>query len=101
MRTRLELQSFLEELLGSRNVYFQPPTSFKMEYPAIVYARKNIINTFADNNVYGQSRCYEITVIDHNPDSAIVDKISKLPTCKFDRHFKSDNMNHDTFTLYF
>ena len=54
MRTRLELQSFLEEILGSRNVYFQPPTSFKMEYPAIVYARKNIINTFADNNVYGQ-----------------------------------------------
>lgn len=101
MGTRIQLQTVLESLLGSRHVYYQPPTSIKMEYPAIVYTRKNIKNDYADNNVYGQSRCYEITVIDSNPDSTIVDNVSKLPTCKFDRHFKSDNLNHDTFTLYF
>ena len=64
MATRLELQSMLETLLGSRNVYYQPPSSIKMEYPAIVYSRKNIKNNFANDNVYSQSRFYEIIVID-------------------------------------
>ena len=39
MKTRYELHEFLCEILGSRNVYFQPPESVKMKYPAIVYER--------------------------------------------------------------
>ena len=101
MTTRVDLQNVLEELLGSRNVYYQPPESLKMNYPAIVYARKTIDNSYANNSVYKQNYAYEITVIDKNPDSEIVNKISKLPTCRFDRHFKSDNLNHDVFTLYY
>ena len=101
MATRVDLQNVLEELLGSRNVYYQPPESLKMNYPAIVYARKTIDNSYANNSVYKQNYAYEITVIDKNPDSEIVNKISKLPTCRFDRHFKSDNINHDVFTLYY
>ena len=101
MATRVDLQNVLEELLGSRNVYYQPPESLKMNYPAIVYARKTIDNSYANNSVYKQKYAYEITVIDKNPDSEIVNKVSKLPTCRFDRHFKSDNLNHDVFTLYY
>ena len=101
MATRIDLQNVLEELLGSRNVYYQPPESLKMNYPAIVYARKTIDNSYANNSVYKQNYAYEITVIDKNPDSEIVNKVSKLPTCRFDRHFKSDNINHDVFTLYY
>lgn len=101
MATRIDLQNVLEELLGSRNVYYQPPESLKMNYPAIVYARKTIDNSYANNSVYKQNYAYEITVIDKNPDSEIVNKVSKLPTCRFDRHFKSDNLNHDVFTLYY
>lgn len=101
MATRVDLQNVLEELLGSRNVYYQPPESLKMNYPAIVYARKTIDNSYANNSVYKQNYAYKITVIDKNPDSEIVNKISKLPTCRFDRHFKSDNLNHDVFTLYY
>ena len=101
MATRVDLQNVLEELLGSRNVYYQPPESLKMNYPAIVYARKTIDNSYANNSVYKQNYAYEITVIDKNPDSEIVNRISKLPTCRFDRHFKSDNLNHDVFTLYY
>ena len=101
MATRVDLQNLLEELLGSRNVYYQPPESLKMNYPAIVYARKTIDNSYANNSVYKQNYAYEITVIDKNPDSEIVNKVSKLPTCRFDRHFKSDNLNHDVFTLYY
>ena len=101
MATRIDLQNVLEELLGSRNIYYQPPESLKMSYPAIVYARKTIDNSYANNSVYKQNYAYEITVIDKNPDSEIVNKVSKLPTCRFDRHFKSDNLNHDVFTLYY
>ena len=101
MATRIDLQNVLEELLGIRNVYYQPPESLKMSYPAIVYSRKTIDNSYANNSVYKQNYAYEITVIDKNPDSEIVNKVSKLPTCRFDRHFKSDNLNHDVFTLYY
>lgn len=98
---RLELHEILCKVLGSRNVYFQPPESIKMKYPAIVYSRFNIKNTFADNNVYKQSNAYKVTVIDKNPDSNIVEKISVLPTCRFDRHFETDNLNHDIFYIYY
>lgn len=101
MASRLELHELLCETLGSRNVYFQPPSSVKMVYPAIVYSRNNIGNRFANDLVYNQSLSYTVTVIDEDPDSEIVEKVSKLPMCRFDRHFTSDNLNHDTFTIYY
>lgn len=101
MASRPNLQTELEELLGSKNVYYQPPASVHMNYPAIVYSRKDIENTFADNLVYNQSHSYEVIVIDQDPDSVFVEKISKLPTCRFDRHYTTNNLNHDVFTLYY
>lgn len=101
MGTRVELQSLLEEVLGSRNVYFQPPSDIHMKYPAIVYARSRIANDHANDDVYRQSLSYELTVIDANPDSEIVTKVSKLSMCRHDRHFTSDNLNHDVFTIYY
>lgn len=101
MSNRLKLHELLCEVLGSRQVYFQPPESVKMKYPAIVYSRNNIGNEHANDSVYMQSPSYTITVIDKNPDSEIVDKISRLPMCRFDRHFTADNLNHDTFTIYY
>lgn len=101
MGNRLELQSVLEEILGSRNVYFQPPSTIRMEYPAIVYSRKSIDNLHADDSVYKQDRSYELIVIDKNPDSDIVSRVSEMLLCRFDRHYKADNLNHDVFTLYY
>lgn len=98
--SRENLQTILEKILGSDNVYFQPTESLKLNYPAIVYSRNRIENTFADDAVYKQAYSYQITVIDKNPDSDIVRKVSQLPMCRHDRHFKSDNLNHDSFTLY-
>ena len=72
-----------------------------MQYPAIVYSRKDIQNTFSDNKVYAQTVAYEVIVVDKNPDSIYVKRISMLPMCSYDRHYVSDNLNHDVFTLYF
>lgn len=101
MASRLDLQALLENLLGSTEVYFQPPASVFMSYPAIVYSRYDIVNTHADNRVYAQHTAYQVTVIDENPDSEIVKKVAMLPMCSFDRHYTADNLNHDVFTLYF
>lgn len=101
MGTRLELQSLLEQLLGGDNVYFQPPPSVRMSYPAIRYERSDIRSNRADNQHYTQTRGYTVTVIDPDPDSEIVEKVSRLPMCEFDRHYAADNLNHDVFRLYF
>lgn len=101
METRLELQTLFENILGSRNVYYQPPESVKMQYPAIVYFRNSIENTHADDSVYSQNISYEIIVIYKDPDSDIPINISKLPMCRFNRRYTSDNLYHDVFTLYY
>lgn len=101
MRSRLDLHEMLCSILGSRNVYYSPPSSVRMSYPAIVYERSKIDNDFADDGVYIQSQKYTVTVIDANPDSKIVEKMSAVTACSHDRHYKSDNLNHDTFTLYY
>lgn len=101
MASRLKLQTELEELLNSRNVYYQPPESIKMSYPSIVYSLKDIRLEHADNKSYYKSRCYEITVISAKPDPEYIDKILEFKQCRFDRHFKSDNLNHYVFTLYY
>lgn len=99
MGSRLDLQNLLEFILGSRNVYYQPPESVKIKYPAIIYRRNDIDNNFADDIVYMQNHTYQIIVIDADPDSEIVDRVSKLPMCRYDRHYTSDNLNHDIFIL--
>lgn len=100
MASELKLPEIFYEILGNKNVYFQPPATVNMNYPAIVYSRKKIDNRHANNRVYMQSLCYEVTVIDYEPDSEIVMAVSRLPMCTHDRHFESDNLNHDVFTLY-
>lgn len=101
MSRRLDLQTLLEKLIDNKNVYFQPPPSISMNYPAIKYTRHKIDNRFADDLVYSQEQSYQLTVIDRDPDSDIVDKVSMLPRCQFDRHYNMDNLNHDVFILYF
>lgn len=100
-RSREDLHEILCGVLGSRNVYFQPPESIKMRYPCIVYERSGINTKFAGNKKYKQKKRYQVTVIDGDPDSLIPDKIEMLPMCSFDRHFTKDNLNHDVYDLYF
>lgn len=100
MATRLDLHTLLESIIGSSNVYFQPPESVKMKYPAIVYGLDDIENSFADDGVYLSRKKYWINVIDKNPDSLFIDMVAKLPTCRFDRHYTSENLNNWRFSLY-
>lgn len=72
-----------------------------MNYPAIVYALEDINNKHADDGVYLSPRRYQVTLIDKNPDSEYIGKLAALPMCRFVRHFKSDNLNHYIYSIFF
>lgn len=102
---RLTLQETLEEILikmGEKpNVYFQPPESIKMHYPAIRYNLNDMHDKKADDNTYYRKKNYTITIIDRDPDSSIPEEVLKLPYCSFGNFYIGDNLNHWVLTLYF
>lgn len=107
MGRRLELDAIFRDIIGitdpadgDSHVYFQPPESVKMKYPAIRYKLKGYEKVSANNNAYRTMPVYEATLIDTNPDSIYVEEILQLPYCKFDRSYASNNLNHFVFTLY-
>ena len=100
MNKRIDLHNLLLELAGP-NVYYQIPSNMKMKYPAVKYERGKIDNNHADNIVYSQNTSYTITVISKNPDEPIVEKISKIPTCEYDRDYIIDNLYHTVFKIYY
>lgn len=101
MERRVELHNLLKTLLGSDNVYYQPPESELMKYPAIRYSRKKPDRKFANNAAYISKDCYELIVIDYEPDNPVIDKLLALPYCSYDRPYPSNNLNHDVLTLYY
>lgn len=94
---RLELQNKLLEICP--NVYFQPPASLQMSYPAIRFKVADRKNKFGNDVVYGQSHYFEVTVIDFDPVSEVFDKVSMLPTAKFNNAYSADGLNHQVFTI--
>lgn len=98
---REELQDILETILGSSNVYFQPPETVKMTYPCIVYSRSSGDTQFAGDKPYSFRILYQVIVIDKDPDSVYILRLASLPECVFDRHYTVNNLNHDVFNLYY
>ncbi len=97
---RVDLQDLLEEI--TENVYFQPPTNIRMQYPCIVYLRDGLPSSdHADNELYRHARRYQVTVIDRNPDTELAAMVEALRYATFDRSFAADNLNHYVFTLFF
>jgi len=102
MDRRLELHEELCDILGSRNVYFQPPESVKLKYPCILYNLSTVDTWRADNKLYLRKNRYLITVVDKNPDSKIhEDILYHFPLCSFDRSYTVDNLNHRVLVLYY
>lgn len=101
MASQETLQVILEELLGSDNVYYQPPDGLMMKYPAIRYSKSNIQGDFANNARYSKRTRYELILIDRDPDNPAIDELLKLPYCTHDRWYAADGLNHDAFTLYY
>lgn len=102
MSSRLELQAVFEEILGSRNVYFQPPPTVKMQYDAIRYELSGKDLKRANDRIYHSTNQYNGVVITRDPDTTIPDDIlSHFQMCSFGRPYTADNLNHYPFTLYY
>lgn len=97
MATRLELHSRLLEICD--HVYYQPPETFKMTYPCIVYdlAKDDLIH--ADDFAYVRRKQYSVTIIDRNPDSLLPDRFSDEFNAGMERHFTADNLHHFSYTI--
>ena len=100
MASRLDLQSKLEELLDSNEVYYKPPKNIMMRYPAIRYNLKDIVLNHADDSSYTKRNRYEVIVIDKKPDNPVISKLLDLPYCSYDRQYIADNLYHDVLILY-
>lgn len=102
MADRLNLHEELCAILGSRNVYFQPPESVKMYYDAIRYKLGGKDLKRANNKIYRSTNQYEGVVITRDPDTTVPDQIlSNFEMCSFGRPYVADNLNHYPFTLYY
>ena len=99
---RLELHEKLCEMLGSRNVYFQPPETVKLEYPCIIYSRGMDESVYADNMNYLVYSCWEIQIIAKDPTFELFDTFtSKWQYVRKKASFAADNLNHANYTLFY
>lgn len=99
---RLILQHKLVALLGSSNVYFQPPKSTMLKFPCIVYQRVGTHTLRADNRIYKKTPNYLVTYITKNPDDPLIDSIlDEFEYISASKPFISDNLYHNPYNLYF
>lgn len=96
-----ELQFLLEQLLGTKNVYFQPPEEKQLVYPCIIYQLDGVKTIYADSIPYKNSKRYLVTYISKTPDMYVPDQIALLPTASFNRYFVQKNLNHWSYRIYF
>jgi len=101
MATTRKLQDELKTLLGSNNVYFQPPKNLQIKYPCIIFSRGAASQEFADNKTYRLTKRYVVTHIGYDADPDIIEKMAEhFSMCSYTEHYVKDNLQHDIFSLY-
>ena len=101
MDRRLQLQKRLEEILGSRNVYFQPPNDLVLKYPCIVYHLEGGTTRFADNNPYRFNKRYQVTYITRDTrETEIPEKLAMMHMTTLNNWNATNGLNHYNYTTY-
>lgn len=102
MHNRSELHKKLERLMGSSNVYFQPPASVQLSYPCVIYTLGTGDMKRADDSVYMYTYSYEVIFIYKRPNIDIVEQVLKtFSMSSIYRVYVSDNLNHYAFRIYY
>lgn len=104
VQKRRELHTSLTTILGSSNVYFQPPSNITMKYPCFVYNRSSPYTINADDQTYLLRGHYSLTYIDSNIERAMAMQTKLLKSFEHisvERSFTSENLNHDVYNLYY
>ena len=97
---RLELHKKLVDVLGANHVYFDPPKTVKMSYPAIRYSLSNDPANFANNRRYVGHEQYRVDLIVLDPDTVLRDKMYQIPMCSLSTTYVADGLHHFIFTIY-
>ena len=97
--TRIELQRYLESVLGSRNVYFEPPETLKMKYPCFVYNLSRMNPTKADNLPYRVTQEYDVQYITREPEVDIPMRFAYSKRFTGGQHFVADGMHHFNYSI--
>lgn len=101
MRPREELHSKLVSILGSNQVYFEPPTNVLMKYPAIVYELDGEHTRRADNKRYISFNTYTVTHIYKSLRNSLKEEILEaFVFIDYDRRLVADGLYQDVFTIY-
>lgn len=98
--SRLELHRKLEEFY--KNVYFQPPSNIKLEYPCIVYNADGYDTRYGGNGVYIERKKYYITVMELEPEGLVPKSIrDSFLYCTIETQFTMNNLYHTRLSLYY
>ena len=100
-QTRVALDRILRTTLGTGNVYFDPPESFKLKYPCIMYSLEGNAEFHADDATYHRRKRYTMIYITQNADDPMAATLADLPYCRLSRAYTADGLWHYAFELYY
>lgn len=100
MDRRIEFDNLLKTILGSDNVYFQPPESKKLDYPCIIYNFAQDDVKYADDEIYSLKHKYSIRYIalPKDFDGHMKDRITKILKVPCTQTYASNGLYHCVFT---
>jgi len=98
-KTRLTLHQTLVDILGSNNVYYNPPETLQMKFPCIVYNLDYIEDMHADNSKYIDWTTYKIYVVSKKVDHPAIRQILNIPMTRFSTRYVRDGLYHDVIIL--
>lgn len=100
MYNRVDLHKKLCDILGSNNVFYQPPENIRLTYPCIIYELGGIDTLYADGIPYLHTLTYDVLYIHRDPDeSSVLSKLLELSGVHYSRRYKSDNLYHDSLSI--
>ena len=101
MLKRVDIQEKFKFLLGSNNVYYQPPANLKMKYPAIVYSLDGLDVKRFDNTRLINKNCFSVTHIYRNESENLVETmLTNFEYISFDNRSIVDGIYNDHYTIY-
>ena len=102
MASRLSLHEEFCTLLQSKNVYYDPPESFKMNYPCVRYSPSEPYQKHANDKNYSKTNRYDGIIMDYDADSKIPDNLLEhFSMFRLGKPYRVNNLNHFPFTLYY
>ena len=101
---RLKLHTILTDIMkkysSDARVFFKLDSNIKLKYPCIIYSREGDRSRHADNVRYFNNAEFQITVIDGDSDSEVVnDILNTLVSARRSNEFVSDGLYHYIITI--